>query len=223
MGSNKPMNVDSIYKSITQYGNILIKHRVHVYRANKANEKGPTSYANIFTSSKSKGGSIGIPSISFRSTDDCIILENIPKEATTKVKPAVYLTYADLADVRRIFKEAINWFVEYKNDLFNYENSIPYSVSSKYQNLHAIMYPKIGVKGTFLAIQPTVVMDPMHGIGYPGIVFKSLSGIIGICTYTEFLSLQHMVTNLLSNLYEISNTLINQYLLMNLNKEANQK
>ena len=85
------------------------------------------------------------------------------------------------------------------------------------------MYPRIGVKGTFLAIQPTVVMDPMHGIGYPGIVLKSLSGVVGICTYTEFLSLQHVVTNLLSNLYEISNTLINQYLMLNLNKEATKK
>jgi len=209
---SKPMNIDSIYKSIAQYGSILVKHRVHVFKSNKENKE--SNYGVRFTSTKSKGGSIGIPSVSFRGTDDCLILENIPKENTVKVKPAVYLTYNDVADVKRIFREATSWFKDYKNDLFNYENSIPYSVSSKYQSLNTIMYPKIGVKGTFLAIQPAVIVDPLHGIGYPGIIMKGLSGIIGVCTYTEFLSMQTLVINSLEHLYEISNTLINQYLLL---------
>ena len=208
-----PMNLDSIFKNVTIYGNISIKHRVHVFKETKTKEQ--VEYYKVFTSSKSKGGSNGIPSVSFRGTDDCIILENIPKEINTvKVKPAVYLTYGDIADVKRIFKEATSWFTEYKNDLFNYENSVPYSVSSKYQTLSTIMYPKIGIKGTFLAIQPAVIMDPMHGIGYPGVIFKGLSGIIGVCTYTEFLSMQTTVVSLLTNLYEISNNLINQYLML---------
>ena len=214
---SKSMNLDSIYKNVVQYGNILIKHRVHIFKQNKSNDK--LEYERVFTSTKSKGGSIGIPSVSFRGTDDCVILENIPKEQTVKIKPSVYLTYGDISEMKRIFKESTRWFIEYKNDLFNYENSIPYSVSSKYQSLNTIMYPKIGIKGTFLSIQPAVVIDPLHGIGYPGVVFKSLSGVIGVCTYTEFLSLQTTVISLLTNLYEISNNLINQYLLLRLNNK----
>lgn len=209
---NKPMKIDSIYKNIAQFGDILVKHRVHIYKTDKQNRH--IEYSVTFTSNKSKAGISGISSISFRGTDDCLILENIPKDLNNKIRPSVYLTYGDIADVKRIFKEAIKWFSEYKNDLFNYENSIPYSVSNKYQNLHTIMNTKIGIKGSYLAIQPAVIVDPLHSIGYPGVIFKSLSGIIGVCTYTELLSLHNLIINSLENLYEISNTLINQYLLL---------
>ena len=67
-----PMNLDSIFKNVTIYGNISIKHRVHVFKETKTKEQ--VEYYKVFTSSKSKGGSNGIPSVSFRGTDDCIIL-----------------------------------------------------------------------------------------------------------------------------------------------------
>lgn len=207
------MDIDSIYRTVATFGNISIKHRVHVFSRAKNNSTIP--YKSKFTSSRSKGGLVGYPSISFRSTDDAIILENIPKKDTKddKVRVSVYLTYNDISELIRVFKESTNWFTEYKNDLFEYENNVPYGINSKYSNLHSIMKVKIGTPGTFLSIQPAVILDSMNSSGYPGIIIKTLNGYVGSCTLTEYFSMQQIVVNLLKNLYQISNELINQYLL----------
>ena len=209
----KSMKLDSIYKNVAIFGNILVKHRVHIFSVDKLGMC--AEYSSKFTSSKSKAGKMGYPSVNFKSTDDSIILENIPKDSKTdKIRNSVYLSYTDLSEVIRVFKESTEWFDKYKNDLFEYDkNNIPYGINQKYSNLHAIMRIKVGLKGTFLAIQPAVILDSMNSSGYPGIIMKTATGYIGSCTLTEFFSLQQIVVNMMKNLYQISNDLINQYLL----------
>lgn len=206
-------NVDSIFKTVAAFGNILVKHRVHILTLDKSGHS--LDYVYKFTSSKSRGGRLGYPSTFFNSSDDGIVLENIPKDKDTdKIKISVYLTYNDISELIRIFEESRSWFEKYKNDLFEYDkNGIPYNVNQKYSELHAIMRLRFGIKGSFLAIQPAVILDSLNNTGYPGVILKSNTGCIGTCTITEFFSLQEIVINLMKNLYQISNELVNQYLL----------
>jgi len=206
-------NVDSIFKTVAAFGNILVKHRVHILTLDKSGHS--LDYVYKFTSSKSRGGRLGYPSTFFNSSDDGIVLENIPKDKDTdKIKISVYLTYNDISELIRIFEESRSWFEKYKNDLFEYDkNGIPYNVNQKYSELHAIMRLRFGIKGSFLAIQPAVILDSLNNTGYPGVILKSNTGCIGTCTITEFFSLQEVVINLMKNLYQISNELVNQYLL----------
>lgn len=211
--------IDSIYKNIGYFGSISIKHRVVLYSNDpKTNKNKP--YKREFTSKRSKGGAIGFPSFSFRTTNDMIIIETVDFENkdSPKVKNNVYLSYEDIGEVKRVVRESLNWFEdsEIKNNLFEYENKNPYKISDKYRSLHAIMYPRIGMKRSYLTIQPAVINDFKTRMGYPGIVLKTLTGTIGCCTITEYKSFCSVLLSVLNDLYKSSLELINHHILTEL-------
>jgi hypothetical protein len=213
------LDLDSIYKDIGLFGTIGMKHRVVLY-TKEANSAKNRPYVEKFTSKRSKGGMLGYGSISFKPTVNSIILEthDFENKDIGNLKNTVYLTYNDISDVKRICSEAISWFrdPEIKNDLFQYENNNPYKISDKYMQLHSIMYTNIGLKGSFLTIQPAVINDFKTKMGYPGVVLKCMTGVIGCCTISEFESLSSVLITNLQELYKISIELVNHYMLCEL-------
>ena len=165
---------------------------------------------------KSKGGVIGFKSVAFRNTRDSIILKGISfnKDDIKRIPPSVYLTYSDVSEVKRIFTTASSWFTsDIKNDLFQYENNIPYRVSEKYNELSVVMNCTSGYAGSFLSIQPYVIIDSLNNIGYPGVILKCQQGVLGTCSLTEFMSLGSILIKNLENLYELSIQLMNHFML----------
>ena len=216
---DKTENIDSIYKNIGIFGTIGLKHRVVVY-SNDSKINKPKPYKTNFTSKRSKGGMIGFPSYSFRSTNDMLIIENADFELrdSSKIRNSVYLTYDDISEVKRIIKESLNWFEdsEIKNNLFVYENNNPYKISDTYRTLHSIMYPKVGIKSNYLTVQPAVITDFTTRLGYPGIVLKTITGTIGCCTISEYKSMCSVVLSILNDLYKTSLELLNHHMLTEL-------
>lgn len=212
------LDIDSIYKNIGSFGGINIKHRVSMFQ--KDTDGKNKEYKRNYGSSKSKGGMAGYMSYFFRKTTNAIILESndFDSKETQKLKNSVYLTQDDICEVERILDESEFWFKdkELKNNLFVYENNNPYKVSDKYYSLNTIMYLTYGLRGSFLSIQPAVVNDFKTRIGYPGVVMKGITGVIGCCTVKEFLSMSIVIKQNLRNLHSISMELINQYLLTEL-------
>lgn len=211
------LNVDSLYRPIATFGNISLEHRVNLFEPSKVPGEKNVPYKKDFVSAKSKGGIVGFKSVSFRNTRDALILKSmniVSKDDVKRVPSSAYLSYGDISEIKRIFNIANSWFTsEIKNDLFQYENNIPYRVSEKYKELSALMNLKSGLVGGFLSIQPYVLSDPLNGIGYPGVIFKCQTGIIGSCSVTEFMSLGSILIKNLENLYEISINLMNHFML----------
>ena len=215
------LDIDSLYKTIGSFGGITVRHRVAMFQKNTDGKNVP--YIKSYGSSKSKGGMAGYMSYFFRKTNNAIILESNDYEnskETQKLKNSVYLTQEDSSEVERILDESEFWFKdkELKNNLFVYENDNPYKVSDKYYSLNTILYPTFGIRGSFLSIQPAVVNDFKTRIGYPGVVLKGITGLIGCCTVQEFLSMSIVVRQNIRNLHSISMELINQYLLTEIMK-----
>lgn len=213
----KLLNIDSLYRPIATFGNIGLEHRVNLFEPSRVSGEKSIPYKKDFVSSKSKGGVIGFKSISFRSTRDALILKSMTsysKDDVKRIPASAYLSYNDISEVKRIFNTANSWFTsEIKNDLFQYENNIPYRVSEKYNELSVIMNCKNGLIGGFLSIQPYVLSDPLNNIGYPGVIFKCQTGVIGTCSVTEFMSLGSILIKNLENLYELSIQLMNHFML----------
>jgi hypothetical protein len=213
MGS---LDLDSIYKDIGTFGTIGLKHRVVLFSKDTKTGKNKP-YEQNFVSNKSKGGKCGYNSIYYRSTTESIILEtrDFDTKDDIKLKNSIYLTYNDIGEIERVCKEVTSWFEnpQIKNDLFQYENNNPYKISDKYMQLHSIMYPAIGLNRAFLVIQPAVITDFKTRMGYPGVIIKSISGVVGCCTITEFKSLSKILISNLRDLYKISLDLMNHYML----------
>lgn len=218
--SKSIFNVDSIYRDIDQFGTIRVKHRVNLFSKDKAGKNVP--YGKIYVSQKSNGGIIGYPSVAFRETKDSLILESgyvFEKDNPNSVrKPkSVMISYDDVGEIKRCFNEAYKWFTSdpWKNELFKYDEKtgIPYGIAQKYESLNSTCNLKSGMRGAFLAIKPTTVSDPLNSIGYPGVVLIGQQGLIGSCTMTEFFSMRDVVLTNVTNLYQISLELVNQYLL----------
>lgn len=211
------LNIDSLYRPIATFGNISLEHRVNLFEQSRVSGEKSIPYKKDFVSAKSKGGIIGFKSISFRNTRDALILKSMAKSKNDDIKrvpPSAYLTYSDISEVKHLFSTANSWFTsEIKNDLFQYEDNIPYRVSEKYSDLSVIMNCKNGYVGGFLSIQPYVLSDPLNDIGYPGVIFKCQQGVIGTCSVTEFMSLGTILIKNLENLYELSLTLMNHFML----------
>lgn len=214
------LDIDSIYKQIGNFGGISVKHRVSLFQADSNGKN--KEYKRFYGSSKSKGGMAGYMSYYFRKTTNALILESndFDSKETQKIKNSVYLTQDDLSEVERILNESEFWFKdpELKNNLFVYENNNPYKVSDKYYELCSIMYLTYGLRGSFLSIQPAVVNDFKTRIGYPGVVIKSITGVVGCCTVKEFLSMSMIIRQNLRNLHSISLELLNHYMLTELLK-----
>lgn len=214
------LDMDSIYKEIGVFGNIQLKHRVALFQKDNSGKNKP--YKRSYGSSKSKGGMAGYMSYFFRKTTNAIILESYDFENkdTQKIKNSVYLTQEDISEVERMLNESEMWFKdkELKNNLFVYEGNNPYKISDKYYELCSIIYPTYGIRGGFLSIQPAVVNDFKTRIGYPGVVIKSITGVIGCCTVKEFLSMSIILRQNLRNIHQLSMELINQYMLTELLK-----
>lgn len=210
------MDIDSIYKDIGVFGTIGMKHRIVLFSKDSKTGKN-RQYCNQFVSKRSKGGSLGYKSLAFRPTTDSILLETheFDNNDMIKLKNSLYLTYEDLGEVKRVCNEVMHWFndPEIKNNLFQYENNNPYKVSDMYANLHSIMYTSIGLKGSFLVIQPAIINDFKTKVGYPGVIIKSITGVVGCCTITEFKSLSSILISNLTDLYKISLELLNHYML----------
>ena len=211
------LDIDSIYRDIGVFGTIRLKHRICLFnKDSKTNRNRP--YREIFVSAKSNGGSIGYGSFSYRSNKDMLILESLGDKESTKLRNSICITYDDLFEMKRIIKEALHWFndPDIKNGLYEYEGNKPYKISDKYQNIHAIMYTKIGQNNSFIAIQPAIINDFRSRTGYPGVVIKCLTGVIGCCTITEFRSMAELLLTNLTNLYQISLDLLNHHMLCEL-------
>ena len=208
--------VDSIYREIGTFGTIGIKHRVVLFSKDGKNGKNK-QYAKQYVSNKSNGGKAGLSSFLYRGTSDSIVIEtkDYENKDSVKMKSMIYLSYTDISEVDRVCREAISWFEnpQIKNDLFQYENNNPYKISDKYAGLHAIMYPIIGINGTFLVIQPAVITDFKTRMGYPGVLIKTITGVVGCCTITEFKSFVIVLMSSLRDLYKLSLDLINHYML----------
>ena len=208
--------VDSIYREVGTFGTIGIKHRVVMFSKDGKYGKNK-SYVRQYVSSKSNGGKAGLSSFLYRGTADSIVIEtkDYENKDSVKMKNTIYLSYSDISEVERVCKEAISWFEnpQIKNDLFQYENNNPYKISDKYSSLHAIMYPIIGINGAFLVIQPAVITDFKTRMGYPGVLIKSITGVVGCCTITEFKSMVIVLMSSLRDLYKLSLDLINHYML----------
>lgn len=213
------LDLDSIYKPIGVFGTISMKHRVVLF-SKEPNKNMNKPFVNRFTSKRSKGGALGYGSISFKPTTDSIMLEtcDFDSKDTNIIKNTVYLTYGDIGGIKTLCNEVSSWFKnpDIKNDLFQYENNNPYKISDKYAQLHASLYTTIGIKGSFLIIQPAVINDFKTKMGYPGVVLKCLTGVIGCCTISEFESLASTLVTNLNDLYKISLDLVNQYMLTEL-------
>lgn len=214
------LDMDSIYKEIGVFGNIILKHRVAMFQKDINGKNKP--YRRSYGSSKSKGGMAGYVSYFFRKTTNALILESYDFEVkdSPKIKNSVYITQDDISEVDRLLDESEFWFKdpELKNNLFVYENDKPYKIADKYYKLSSIIYPTYGVRGGFLSIQPAVVNDFKTQIGYPGVVIKALSGVVGCCTVKEFLSMSVVIRQNLKNLHQLSQEMINQYMLTELLK-----
>lgn len=210
------LNIDSVYRPIAIFGNIALEHRVNLFETSRVAGEKNIPYKKDFVSAKSKGGIIGFKSVSFRSTKDALILKStmLNKEDVKRIPPSAYLSYNDISEVKRLFNTATSWFTsDIKNDLFQYEDNIPYRVSEKYNELSVIMNCKNGMIGGFLSVQPYVLSDPLNNIGYPGVILKCQNGVIGTCSITEFMSLGSVLIKNIENLYELSIQLINHYML----------
>ena len=210
------LNIDSLYRPIANFGNIGLEHRVNLFEPSKVSGEKNVPYRKDFVSTKSKGGIIGFKSVAFRNTRDSIILKGVSfsKDDIKRVPPSVYLTYSDVSEVKRIFTTASSWFTsDIKNDLFQYENNIPYRVSEKYNELSVVMNCTSGYAGSFLSIQPYVIIDSLNNIGYPGVILKCQQGVLGTCSLTEFMSLGSILIKNLENLYELSIQLMNHFML----------
>ena len=210
------LNIDSIYRPIAVFGNISLEHRVNLFETSRVSGEKNIPYKKDFVSAKSKGGMVGYKSVSFRSTRDALILKSMMmnKEDVKRIPASAYLSYNDISEVKRLFNTATSWFTsDIKNDLFQYEDNIPYRVSEKYNELSVIMNCKNGMIGGFLSIQPYVLSDPLNNIGYPGVILKCQNGVIGTCSITEFMSLGSVLIKNLENLYELSIQLMNHYML----------
>ena len=210
------LDLDSIYKEIGTFGTIGLKHRVVLFsKDNKTGKNKP--YMQKYISNKSKGGKCGYNSFFYRMTTESIVIEtkDFDNKDDTKLKNTIYLTYNDIGEVERVCKEVISWFEnpQIKNDLFQYEDNNPYKISDKYAQLHSIMYPSIGINGAFLVVQPAVITDFKTRMGYPGIIIKSITGVLGCCTITEFKSMAMILISNLKDLYKISLDLMNHYML----------
>lgn len=212
----KLSNIDSLYRPIATFGNISLEHRVNLFEQSKVIGEKNVPYKKDFTSARSKGGMVGCKSSSFRTTKDALILKGMynNKEEVVKIPPSAYISYRDIYEIKKAFKIVHSWFhSDIKNDLFQYENNIPYKISEKYEGLVAIATLKAGIIGGFLAIQPYVISDALNNIGYPGVILKCKTGIIGTCSVSEFMSLGTVLIKNLENLYEISINLMNHYML----------
>lgn len=211
------LNIDSLYRPIATFGNICLEHRVNLFEPSKVPGEKSNPYKKDFVSAKSKGGILGFKSVSFRNTKDALIIKSMSqnsKDDVKRVPASAYLSYGDISEVKRLFATANSWFTsEIKNDLFQYDNDIPYRVSEKYNELSVVINLKSGFVGGFLSVQPYVLSDPLNGIGYPGVIFKCQTGIIGSCSVTEFMSLGNILIKNLENLYEISINLMNHFML----------
>lgn len=211
------LDIDSIYRDIGIFGTIRVKHRICLYSKDPKTSKNKPA-RDIFVSTKSNGGVAGYASFSYRSNKDMIVLEALGDKDSLKIRNSTYLTYEDLAECKRILKEALSWFKDpvIKNELFEYDQGKPYKISDKYSELHSIMYTKFGMKNAFIAIQPAIINDFKSSTGYPGIVIKSITGVIGCCTITEFRSLADILVTNLTNLYQLSLDLLNNHMLCEL-------
>ena len=212
------LDLDSIYRDIGVFGNIGLKHRIVLFSKDQKTGKNK-SYSQRFVSKRSKGGNLGYGSIAFKPTSDSLVLETSEYDPeNTKIKNTIYLSYNDIGELKRVCNETLHWFEdpEIKNDLYQYEGKNPYKISDKYGHLHSIMYTSIGMPGSFLVIQPVVINDFKTHMGYPGIVIKSMTGVIGCCTITEFKSLSSILIKNLEDLYKISLELTNHYMLYEL-------
>jgi hypothetical protein len=214
-------NTDRISKVINRFGDIVVKHVVTVSRVDKGISKN-VPYGYEYVSRVSYGGALGLNSTSFRDTRDSIILEsgiNMKmrlKNEQKKIPPSIIISYSDLNEIKNLFEIGLSWFRDdpYKNELFLYsQDNKPYGISQKYDSLNSICYLKCGILGSFLSIQPAIINDSLNNISYPGIIFKSNVGILGSCTFSEFLNLKSTLINLLNNLYIASMLLINQIML----------
>jgi hypothetical protein len=218
-------DVETIYRHIATIGNITISHKVVVYKSPPKGSNKPQQYANSQCSKITLPGRMGVPSYYMRETKDYITLTegfgkyddaNKKNMIKTRKKAYVSLTYPDIANVRQIFDNAYNWFTleEYRNNLFKYDKSgVPYGISSQYEGLSTLTNIVTGT-GNFLSIQPTVLLDALNSIGYPGVVFKGCNGVLGECTVGEFMSLRRIIFTLLDNLYQNSLILLNHFLML---------
>lgn len=218
-------NIEYINRGITTIGSISIAHKVSVYKAPKKGSNDPQQYHRKQCSSYTFAGKLGYPSYFCRETKDYIVLQEgiaatktveeyeRQKENITYKKRhvSVLLTYADVDNIKTTFDIASNWFIDekYRNNLFLYDQSgIPYGLSHNFDTLSVLTNLTTG-KGSFLSIQPAVVLDALNSIGYPGVVLKCSSGILGTCTMAEFFSLKRIVIHLLDNLYTNTLCLLN--------------
>lgn len=214
------LDIDSIYKDVGTFGSIHLKHRVVLYT--KGQDSKPKPYVSRYVSSRSKGGSVGFESYYYRKTNNALILESWDfdgeRNTSNKLKNSVYFTQDDTANAIGFFNEALSWFKdsEIKNNLFEYQGNYPYKVADNYSRLHAMMYPTHGIKGAFISIQPAVVTDFKTKLGYPGVVIKGITGVIGCCTVKEFETLHSVFITNLKILHSLSVELMNHYMLSTL-------
>lgn len=208
------LDLDSVYKDIGTFGSVGLKHRVVLF--SKGTDGNNRPYVNQYKSTKSKGGSAGLMSYYFRRTTNALILEST--EPVSKVKNSIYFTQEDTMDSIRFLDEALNWFKdpEIKNNLFEYEGNNPYKVSDKYNKLHSMMCPTHGLRGAFVSIQPAVINDFRTRLGYPGVVIKGVTGVVGCCTVKEFENLVHIFKRSMLDLHSISMELLNHYMMCKL-------
>lgn len=208
--------VDTVTKTVTRFGDIVIKHRAAV-RSNFQNSK----EAVFFYTSSSSGPNKQSGAI--KQTYDSVILEsgiisgmNNNNNSSNK-KAGAMIKYEDVYAVCRALDDASRWFSDdrFKDSLFVYSDTskLPYKIAERYRDLNITISLSIN-PNAFLSIHPGIISDPMNNISYPGVYFRCEKGLIGGCTVTEFFSLKICVKNLLMNLYSISMELLNQYLML---------
>ena len=210
-------DVNSINKTITTIGDITISHKVVVFRKQKMVTTS-YPYMNEYKINNSE-------SYYLRETKDYIVLtegfgkfdseERIERLKTHK-KNSVLMTYSDISNIITLLNNASKWFTEdeYRNNLFKYdETGVPYAVSDKYENLCTLTNIVTG-QDNFISIQPVVVGNALNSVGFPGVVIKCQTGVIGSCSMTEFMTLKRLLINLLDNLYSNSIALMDHFIKM---------
>lgn len=206
-------DINKISKRIITIGGIQVKHYIKIPTTDKFGKKFP--YINTY-----KGGGMALPTCYVIQTSDAIILESVISDSERKdgIRTiSVYLSYNDIMGLKNLFDEGYRWFTDpsIKNELFSYtKEGKPYKISEKYTQLNYLINLKNSLlQGAYLCVQPAIVTDTKNIVTYPGVIFKCVNGILGMCTMEEFMNLRTLMDNLMTNLYQNSLLLINNALM----------
>lgn len=219
MNNNELMynKIDTVTKTINKFGDINVKHRAAVRTVFQNSKESIFFYQNKTTPNKT--------SAAIKQTYDGIILESaigsMVNGSNQAKKPGVLFKYDDVYSVCTAFDNVYKWFNDerFKDSLFVYSevSKLPYKIAERFKDLNVVVNLSVS-PNSFLSIHPGIISDAINNISYPGVYFRSDSGLIGGCTMTEFFNLRICVKNLLINLYSISMELLNQYLTLMNNK-----